>query len=264
MSILSDYSKIIPSFFKKEPIIKKFAIGLGATAVQIEDGSVGISFTITSNLDQKKENGPTPSFEHAGEVKGMGAFSLLENLNSENIFLRCVGLSALNSLSQSLFSRGLYKTEPVNEIIDLLDFQRSDNVVMLGAVKSMFKGVLEKVKKLTVVERGNPAQFLTKNVEFVKDFGVVKDADIVLIASRPMLLLNLQLKEVLSNSVKARERVVMGPNYGMIPDILFENGVTRIGSRKLTNNEKAVQIVMEGGKRNGFNEICSYYSISKK
>ena len=49
MSILSDYGKVLPQFFTEEPRIMRLAIGVGSTAVQIDDSSVGLSFTLADS-----------------------------------------------------------------------------------------------------------------------------------------------------------------------------------------------------------------------
>ncbi|MHA2059376.1 MAG: Rossmann-like domain-containing protein [Candidatus Ranarchaeia archaeon] len=264
MSILSDYGKILPQFFTEEPKIMRLAIGVGSTAVQIDDSCVGLSFTLSDTPVTPHWAGIAPSFPQAGKAYGSGAYGLLSQVNSDKLFLRCIGLATINALSQSIIKRGLYQTEPVGEVTDLLGIQKGENVVLMGAVKPMLQGLVEQAGKLYVVERGNPASFKTPGVTFGTDLTPIESADVLLIASRATLLLEQQLKPVLARAKKAREIVVMGPNYCMIPDVLFQQGVTRIAARKLTNNEEAVQITMEGGRRNGFNHISEYYSIVRK
>jgi uncharacterized protein (DUF4213/DUF364 family) len=264
MSILSDYGKVLPQFFTEEPRIMRLAIGVGSTAVQIDDGCVGLSFTLADSAVTPHWAGIAPSFPEAGKAYGSGVYSLLKYVDSDQLFLRCVGLATVNALSQSIIKRGMYETTPVGEVTEVLGIQKGEKVVLMGAVKPMLKGLVEKAGKLYVHERADPTPFKTPGVTFGTDLKPVETADLLLIASRATLLLEQQLKSVLSKAKNAREIVVMGPNYCMIPDVLFQSGVTRIAARKLTNNEEAVQITMEGGRRNGFNHISKYYTITRK
>ncbi|MHA2407599.1 MAG: Rossmann-like domain-containing protein [Candidatus Ranarchaeia archaeon] len=264
MSILSDYGKVLPQFFTEEPRIMRLAIGVGSTAVQIDDSSVGLSFTLADSPVTPHWAGMAPSYPQAGKAYGSGVYSLLSLVDSDQLFLRCVGLATVNALSQSIIKRGLYETTHVKEVKDILGIQKGEKVVLMGAVKGMLKGLVEEAGKLYVHERGDPTPFKTPGVTFGTDMKPIESADILIIASRATLLLEQQLKNVISKAKKAREIVVMGPNYCMIPDVLFQNGVTRIAARKLTNSEEAIQIVMEGGRRNGFYHISEYYQITRK
>ncbi len=264
MSILSEYGKILPHFFVDEPKIRRLAIGVGSTAVQIDDNSVGLSFTLADSPVIPKEGGLAPSFPLAGKARGSDASSLLSFVDSDELFLRCVGLATVNALSQSIIRRGMYDTKEVEDITDLLGIKKGENVVLMGAVKPMLKGLVAQAGKLYVYERGDPKAFQTPGVVFGTDLKPVETADVLLIASRATLLLERKLKGVLAMAKRAREIVMMGPNYCMIPDVLFNHGVTRLASRRLTDNDQAVQIVMEGGRRNGFDHISQYYAISKE
>jgi len=263
MDILEEYGKVLPHFFVDEPIVKMLAIGVGSIAVQLEDGTVGLSFTLNDPPLATQGSTQVPSFPLAGKIRGSGAYTLLSFVESDSLFLRCIGLATINALSQSIFQRGVYKTTPTKDVTDLIGIQNEEHVVMMGAVKPMLKDLVKKAGKLYVYEKGDVTNFKTEGVTYGTDVKQVESANILLIASRATLLLDRKLKEVLLKAKKAREIVVMGPNYCMIPDVLFDRGVTRIGARRLIDNEKAVQIVMEGGKRDGFDHIAEYYAISR-
>ena len=75
---------------------------------------------------------------------------------------------------------------------------------------------------------------------------VLPRADVVIITGTA--LANGTIDRLLELSKNAREKGLVGPTASIFPDPIFRHGVTLIGGVRVTDGEKIIQIISEGGE----------------
>jgi uncharacterized protein (DUF4213/DUF364 family) len=74
---------------------------------------------------------------------------------------------------------------------------------------------------------------------------VLPESDIVLITGQT--LVNRTIDDLLSAVRQGAQVAVTGPSSGILPDVLFSNGVTMIGTLRIDKPEILFDIVAQGG-----------------
>lgn len=220
--------------------VKKACLGLGYTGVKLDSGHAGVCHTLHSEM----------SFRHctivdkAGSLAGSTAISLAQLATSWNLAERILGVATINALSQIIFERKprKYKIKEGN-VIDEVTIKRNDAVAMVGFIRP-FKSLIEsKTDKLYILER-NPAW----EEEILPDVAcdeILPRVDVVIITGSAIA--NGTLDRVLELSQRAREIAISGPSASFIPDPLFKRKVKVIGGIQVTNPDRMLNILTEGG-----------------
>ena len=78
------------------------------------------------------------------------------------------------------------------------------------------------------------------------------ESDIVLITGTAIE--NGRIDRLLELSENAEEVAIVGPTAGILPTVLFKHGATIVGTVKVMNADKAMQIIGEGGMPRALSE----------
>ena len=90
---------------------------------------------------------------------------------------------------------------------------------------------------------------------------VIPDADLLIITG--VTILNDTLSDILELASPDAEILVTGPTVSMLPDPLFEHGVTVIGGVKVTDPDKALKLIAEGGSGYHLFGSCAERTIER-
>ena len=141
----------------------------------------------------------------------------------------------------------------------LLDLRRRKTITIVGAFQSYIRKISESGNKLYVSgnERECPyfgiiRKFFVPACEFDK---VIPSSDIVIITGQT--LVNRTIDELLAAVSPGTEVIVTGPSSSLLPDILFENKVTMIGTSRIIRPEILFDVVSEGGTGYHLFEYCA-------
>ncbi len=264
--ILSDTIQILINKHEnrlKTLIIRDVRIGAFTTAVQLSDGSVGVSSTLMpedTEIHCAKENRDFGIFS-PGKMTGETAYNLL-TINKQSSWINTLKIAVLNAVSANHIQEPYYKIVPNTDPIDLLLTNVSQTVTLVGA----FQSYIQRFKRL-----GNPLNVLEFNEQAFqhsdKKFYVpaamypeiVPQSDVLIITG--LTLVNDTLDAILNVARPETKIIVTGPSVSFIPDAFFDKGVNIIGLTRITDAEQVLKVVSEGGAgyhlfRYGAEKVC--------
>jgi uncharacterized protein len=178
-------------------------LGLGYSAVELEDGRLGLAYTY---LTGKK--GCT-LFQDCRDFEGAPAAELLELLSSENLIERSAAVAAVNALNQN--RAGTFE-EDRDSLLEDLGVKAGDSVAMAG----YFAPIAAKIKKLGAEVRAND---YGKEIGDTEDFMRFIESG----AARGLILtstsvINGSTEELLCRLHPSTPCAMIGPTTPMIPE----------------------------------------------
>lgn len=190
-------------------------------AVELEDGSLGLSFVLLGDTLARLRAGD------AAKLAGTPALELAQRHALADAAQRAIGFAAINALTRHLFDRAGYVPPPAAGSIGDLDLAPGDHVGMVGLFPPLVKQVLATGASLTVVELREDLAGEREGWRVTLDAAELAACNKVL--STSTVLLNDTLDSLLGHCRGAQRVSVIGPGAGCLPDPLFARGVTLLG-----------------------------------
>jgi uncharacterized protein len=211
-------------------------VGLGYTAVLLEDGRCGLAYTLHEN-----EYESCTVIAEAGTLAGRKASELISWMTQPDVTACAVGLATANALID--VPPGAVESD----ILDLLPVGSQDTVGMIGYFGPLVELMRKRARDLHIFER-----------KAVPDLGVLPDSaaekllpqcQIAIISATT--LLNHTIDRLLDACKAAREIVILGPSTPFLPDVFNKHGVTILSGVQVIDGAKVLRVVSEaGGTRN--------------
>ncbi len=198
-------------------------------AVQLDDGSVGLAFTL---LD-----GTLAALHARGASipEGRAATELVRGYAAGDGARRALGLAAINALTRRLFDRAGFVPDDSIDSFGSLGLKAGDRLGMVGH----FTPLIEQARAL-----GIPVTVLELKAELVREEpGLVVTLDPKRLAgcnkivSTSTLLLNDTFEAVAGCWREAQAVAIVGPSAGCPPDPLFAAGVSAVGTAWIADAE---------------------------
>lgn len=207
-------------------------------AVQLDDGSVGLAFTL---LD-----GTLAALHARGADSGRAAMDLVRGYADGDGGARALGLAAINALTRRLFDRSGFLPDDAIDSFGALRLAPGDRLGMVGH----FTPLIGQARAL-----GIPVTVLELKAELVREEpGLVVTLDAQRLAgcnkivSTSTLLLNDTFERV-SGAWRGAEAVaIVGPSAGCPPDPLFAAGVSAVGTAWIADADAFLARVAAGEK----------------
>lgn len=261
MSLIFEQTcNLLKSGYKKrleELVVSDVRIGRYLTAVRLSDNSIGTAATLSDDVPFcPKSNRDFGDFSPL-KIKGQKALHLLETQKESGI-ISSLKTAALNAISSKIISSGKYKILENCDPIELLNLNFRKTITIVGAFQSYIRRISETDNKLNVLELSENAltpdqrKFFVPASEYEK---IIPSSDIVIVTGQA--LVNRTIDELLAVVSPRKEVIVTGPSSGLLPDILFENKVTIIGTVRITKPEILFDIISEGGTGYHLFEYCA-------
>jgi uncharacterized protein (DUF4213/DUF364 family) len=212
--------------------ISEVRIGLGYSAVQLDDGTAGLAWT------------PPPQgcgcthLNFAGTLAGRSATELLTMLTDERALPRTLGLATANAL---LAKRSLPNVTK-DEALSLLNVTAEDHVVMIGYFGPLVKGLKEIGCRLEIVEL-NPERPADLNAE--QGMKALAACDIAIVTGTS--LITGTIDGLLESMDSPRGAVLLGPSAPLLPELFVGTPFTQISGARVTEPSAALRVVSEGG-----------------
>ncbi|MBK6632874.1 MAG: hypothetical protein IPG33_18560 [Betaproteobacteria bacterium] len=210
-------------------------------AVQLDDGSVGLAFTL---LD-----GTLAALHARGSDAGCAALELVRGYTVGDGAARALGLAAINALARCLYDRAGFIVDDSTDSFGSLALMPGDRLGMVGH----FTPLIEQARAL-----GIPVTVLELKAELVREepgLVVTLDANRLAgcnkIVSTSTLLLNDTFETVAGYWRSADAVAVVGPSAGCPPDPLFAAGVTSVGTAWVVDAEGFLARCAAGEKWSG-------------
>ena len=198
-------------------------------AVQLDDGSVGLAFTLLDG---------TLAALHARGDRGQAgrmAMELVRGYAESDGAGRALGLAAINALTRRLYDRAGFVADNSTDSFGSLNLAPGDRLGMVGH----FTPLIEQARAL-----GIPVTVLELKAELVREEpGLVVTLDAQRLAgcnkivSTSTLLLNGTFEAVAGCWRGAEAVAIVGPSAGCPPDPLFAAGVSAVGTAWVVDAE---------------------------
>ncbi len=187
-------------------------IGLGYTAVQLEDGRTGVSYTLGRN-----------SFSGCSAFKGNDrltarlASELLQFLGSPNPIDSSLGLATANALVN------VKPTGAVpGDILQQLDILPTDHVGMIGYFRPLVAHLESRVASLEIFEENEERSANLRPA--AEEIEKLPDCQVAIITSTTII--NNTIDDLLSAARACREVCLVGPSTPLVPDAFHGTPVT--------------------------------------
>lgn len=232
-------------------------VGVFYTGVKLNTGHAGIAYTPVHDLPEAiccpKSHAKMPQ---AGKLLNQDIETLINySLEEKSPLKAAIGVAALNALSAILLAEENcpYKVSGLGNALDMIEINRDDTVGMVGAFPPFIKELKGACRKLHVFEK-NPWLRREAGVELQPDSlekDVLPSCDVLIITG--VTIVNHTLGPILESCKGARggggarEVLLVGPTASCYPEPFFRRGVTVMGGVRITDADKVMNILTEGG-----------------
>lgn len=213
--------------------IADIRIGLGYTAVRLDNGHTGVAWTPNSNATC------CTHFQRAGTLVNQPAGEILAMLNDRNSALaHAVGLATANALLASLSHSPTSK----EEVISSLAITSEDQVAMVGYFGPIV-GQLEKTGcRLDIIELN---QHGDKTLSPEQGKKALAGCTVAIITGTS--LINGTCDDILAALGKPRAAVLLGPSTPFCPQVFCGTKITHLAGARVQDADRVLQVVSEGG-----------------
>ncbi len=212
-------------------------IGLGYTAVVLENGRCGLAYTL-----HEKEYESCTVIAEAGTLLGRKASELISWMKRPDETACAVGLVAVNALVD------IPPGAAESDILDFLQVGSEDTVGMVGYFGPLVGPIKKRARALHIFER-----------KPVPELGVWPDSaagsllpkcQIVILSGTA--LLNHTIDELLDCGKTAREVAILGPSTPFLPGPFKKRGVTILSGIQVIDGPQVLRVVSEAGGTRSF------------
>ncbi len=208
-------------------------------AVQLDDGAVGLAFTLLEGTLARLHARDAPA-------AGAAAIELVQGYAAGDAPARTIGLATINALARRLYDRAGFVPEDSIDSFGSLALAPGDRLGMVGH----FGSLISQARAL-----GVPVTVLELRPELVREEpGLVVTLDPARLAgcnkvvSTSTLLLNDTFEQVSALWRGAEAVAIVGPSAGCPPDPLFAAGVSSVGTVWVADAQLLVARIAAGGK----------------
>jgi uncharacterized protein (DUF4213/DUF364 family) len=222
-------------------------IGLGYTAVRLDDGRCGLAFTL-----HEEEYESCCVVPEAGTLTGRSVMELAEYMKSPDTIACAIGLAAANAAIDPPAAA------VESDILDVLALKPDDSVGMIGYFGPLVEPVRQRAGELHIFER-RP----------IPDLGVLPDTaagdflpECQVVIMSATTLLNHTIDALLDYCRAAREIALLGPSTPFLPEVFGRRGVTILSGLQVVDAPQILRIVSEGGGTRQFGSAVRKLSLS--
>ena len=207
-------------------------IGLGYTAVQLDDGNCGLAYTFREGVQAG-----CSVIQTAGTLVGQQASELAVWARSPDPLAAAVGLATLNALIR--VPAGAVETD----LLGLLGCEPDDVVGMVGYFGPLVEPLRKRCSALHILERQPSAGSGLLPESAANE--ILPKCQIAILSATT--LLNRTIDSLLRLCQNAREIAILGPSTPMLPEAFASHGATLLSGIQVIDPQRALRVVSEGG-----------------
>jgi len=227
--------------------VNDIRIGLGYTAVQLDNGQVGLAYT--PHRDMPDGCSLFPNFM---PPKNISASELLKLVTSDNKVETAVGLATANAL----ISANSYKLTS-GDVLEINPLTEDDCVGMVGNFAPMIASIRKKAAKLMIFEQiDQPRGDLIPSAEIEKK---LPECTVALITATSII--NHSFDRIIQSAANCREIIVLGASTPLVPDVFFKTPVTCLSGVLVDDADELLRIVSFGGGMRMFKKCIKKVNI---
>ena len=216
-----------------EQYVGDVRIGLGYTAVMLEDENVGVAYTFRDNAAAG-----CSIFVGQRPLAGGTTTEILEYLGSSDGVESTVGLAVANALANRP-----HPDQQEGDILELLPLDPEDRVGMVGYFGPLVAPLENRVRELVIFERNAARSERVLPAE--EALTQLPHCDVALITSTSLILDDLD--RLLEAAANCREVALVGASTPLVPTVFRSRGVTLLSGITVTDGPGILQVVSEGG-----------------
>ncbi len=249
------------------PRINRVVIGLGYTGVEIATFTQGMMLGLAYTLPSVINKTDCSKIDFPGRLTDFHVEDILGWSHGPPSLKKIVGVAMVSALSQHLLTLKNPYQEIKGDLFKHLKVGKNTKICFIGLVKPMVKRASQITQLITVVENNPAISGIPENLNLKSDVSQLEGDDLstdVLICTGTALI-NDTLEEILSLFRRtARKIVIIGPTAGILPDILFDQGVDIVGGMRIKDIDATIKVLMEGGGTRFFKEFGKKYNLIKE
>jgi uncharacterized protein len=228
-------------------VVRDVRIGLGYTAVQLDNCRTGVAYTLGKELF-----GGCTAFSGKRPIAGSPAVEALRYLDSEGLVESAVGLATANAIANAVPSQGV--TGDVLKSVELLP---TDDIAMVGFFAPLVAELQDRVAELEIFEeRTGLLPHLRPSAEAVS---ALPKYDVALITSTTII--NDTVDELLESARDCREIVLLGPSTPLIAEAFEGTAVTWLSGMTVDDAAGLLRVVSEGGGTRVFGPFVTKWNV---
>ncbi len=232
--------------------VERAVIGIFFSGVILSTGHAGISATPIKEIPEAVCcPSSARSMPNAGHLTERSVLKYLNDATSKIPMKKAMGIAVLSALSSYCREMGLtegYEMEVGVDALDRVDLRDDTYPVLIGAIGPFLRVLKTRGKPFSVIEldtRTLKRDELPFYVPPGKTGEIVPKADVLVITGTT--LINGTLEGILKLARPDTQVVVVGPTASILPHAFFKRGVDILGGDIITNPQKMLETLAEGG-----------------
>lgn len=228
--------------------VRDVRIGLGYTAVLLEDGQTGVALTFHQRLTRGCR-----VFDGLHPLAGRAANELLPFLESTDEIEMAVALATANALTNRMREDMLE-----GDIMEHIHVGAEEKVGMVGHFAPMLPRLREKSSSIMIFE-----QIERKQGDLLPEkeaYRLLPQCQVAMITSTSIL--NRTVDKILRAARACREVILLGASTPLIPEVFEGTSVTFLSGIIITRPLELLRIVSEGGGMPRFKENVKKVNLS--
>jgi uncharacterized protein (DUF4213/DUF364 family) len=230
--------------------VRDVRIGLGYTAVLLENGQAGVALTFHQGLTR----GCTV-FDGLHPLAGRAAVELLAFLESTDKIEMAVALATANALANTM-RRDLLE----GDILEHIHVGPEEKVGMVGYFAPMLPRLQERSASIMIFE-----QIEQERGDLLPEeeaYRLLPQCQVAMITSTSIL--NRTVERILDVARSCREVILLGASTPLIPEVFVGTCVTFLSGVIVTRPQELLRIVSEGGGMPLFKKNVKKVNLSLK
>ncbi len=232
--------------------LERIVIGLFFTGVKLSSGTGGLCFT---PIKAMPEAVCCPSsalvMPASGKLKGRKVAQFLDEMFSSNPLKKTMGIAILNALSALCWKERppvAYSIKTGVDAMDEVTIPDGGYVIVVGALIPALKALKQRREPFGILEldsstlKPDEIKYLIPQARATEK---VPQADMLIVTGTT--LINDTLEGLLSMGKPGASVIVMGPTASMLPEAFFKRGVDLLGGVIVTEPDRVLDVIAEGG-----------------
>lgn len=230
--------------------VRDIRIGLGYTAVLLDNGHAGLAYT--PHRDMPAGCTLFPNFMPS---KNTTARELLNLITADNPIETAVGMATANALANR-YSENF----TTGDVLDNVAIGPDDCVGMVGHFAPLVAPLRKKAKKLIIFEQiEQPENGLLPSAEIGSQ---LPKCTVAVITSTAII--NHSFEKIIPFAKNCREVILLGASTPLLPEIFLQTPVTCLSGVIVTDIEETLRIVSFGGGMRMFKKCLRKVNIKLK
>lgn len=252
--------------------VERVVFGLFFTGVKLSNGMGGLSYTPIKSLGNAVCcPSSAAAMPNAGRMQGESVKYFIDNMfQRDSPLKKTLGIAIINALATTCWKQGKqdrsFILEDNTDPIEKVNIEKDSHTVIVGALVPYIKNLIKYNRYLSILEL-DPLTLKEHerkyHVTSDREYEVVTKADYMIITG--VTLINDTLEGLLKMTRPDAKVIVVGPTVSMMPSALFKRNVEYVGGVQVTEPDRLLDIIGEGGSGyHFFGKYANKVVISKK